>query len=297
MLGAIEETGAEALNELGPGLIAGAALGLVVVGAFVLPLRQAIVGRLLHRSELAPAAFRWEDLFAAVALFLVATGVVIPLVGSYVLTGHWQPDDDAIERLQNVGFLGQAIQTTCAFLVPCLYIGWASMKRSRGAQALGVRSLTPQTIPLGRTATAIVSFVLGAPFFYGASLMTAAAYGLQGLDVPVQDVAVAISDEIETAPWRVALFAVVIIPFLEEVLFRGFLLELFRGKLGTVAGVVISSTLFALAHGLAAAPTIFVLAVVIAVVKLRTRSLFAAWVVHALNNSTSLFIQSQGLSQ
>lgn len=297
MLGAIEDTAADALSEVGAGTIVGFALGLIVVGTLILPLRRALVARCLDPSALAPAAFRWEDLFAALAIFIVGAGLLVPLAGTYVLTGQWTPDDASRERLLSVGFLGQALMTAGGFLAPCLYIAWAALKRENGAEALGVHSLTPQRVPFGRSATATLSFVLGAPFVFGASLLTAAVFEFRGLEVPVQDVAVAIANEIETAPWRVALFAVVVIPFLEEVLFRGFLLELFRSKLGTAAGVVISSSLFAVAHGLTAAPTIFVLAVVIAIVKLRTRSLYAAWVVHALNNGTSLFLQSQGISQ
>lgn len=297
MLGLIDEAAADGLADVGAGTIASVAALLIVVGLFVLPLQRALVAGCLDRSSLAPAAFRWEDLFAALAAFVVGAGLIVPVVGTYVLTGSWTMDEASRERLLGVGFLGQAFMTAGGFLAPCLYVAWAATKRENGTQALGVDSLTPERIPFGRTATAVLSFVLGAPFVFGASLLTAAAYGFRGLEVPAQEVAVAISEEIDRAPWRVALFAVVVIPFLEEVLFRGFLLELFRGKLGTAAGVLISSLLFALAHGLTAAPTIFVLAVVIALVKLRTRSLFAAWVVHALNNGTSLFMQSQGLSQ
>ena len=297
MLGAVEESGAEALAELGPGATAGFAAALVAVGLFALPLRQAILRRLLHKGEPAPAAFLWEDLFAAFGLFIVVSAFVVPSLGSYWVTGQWLPPEDLAEKLSSAGFLVQGVLTAIQFLPPCLYLAWLSARRSGVASALGIRALTPQRVPAGRSAAAFLSFLFGAPFFFSASLATAAVYQAQGLEVPVQEVAVAIADEIESSPWRVAIFAVLIIPFLEEVLFRGFLLELFRSKLGTIAGVAISSALFAIAHGVVAAPTIFVLAVVIAMVKLRTRSLYAAWLVHALNNGTSLVMQQLGMSE
>ena len=96
--------------------------------------------------------------------------------------------------------------------------------------------------------------------------------------------ALAIQEQIHSHPLQVAFFAVLLIPLLEEVIFRGFLLEVLSSRLGRAAGVVLSSFAFAILHGVAAAPVIFTLAVAMALVKLRTRSLLVCWLVHGTHN-------------
>ncbi len=80
-----------------------------------------------------------------------------------------------------------------------------------------------------------------------------------------------------------ALSLVVLAPVIEEVFFRGFLLNALWRRYGFISGVVISSLIFAIPHGdiLGA----FVFAVVLSIVLASTRSLIGPMLVHASNNA------------
>ena len=80
-----------------------------------------------------------------------------------------------------------------------------------------------------------------------------------------------------------ALTLVVLAPVIEEVFFRGFLLNALWRRYGFTSAVVISSLIFAIPHGdiLGA----FVFAVVLSIVLASTRSLIGPMLVHASNNA------------
>jgi membrane protease YdiL (CAAX protease family) len=81
----------------------------------------------------------------------------------------------------------------------------------------------------------------------------------------------------------------VIAPFVEEIFFRGFLLQGFRMKYGGVTGILLSSFIFAAAHldPVAFIPT-FVLGCVLAYMYHRSNSLWPGIIFHAAINSFSL---------
>jgi membrane protease YdiL (CAAX protease family)/GNAT superfamily N-acetyltransferase len=79
-----------------------------------------------------------------------------------------------------------------------------------------------------------------------------------------------------------ALVAVVIAPVLEEVFFRGILMQRWALKWGTLPGIITSSALFAVLH-LDVIGT-FLFAVAMCLLYLRTRSLWLPMAAHAINN-------------
>lgn len=76
--------------------------------------------------------------------------------------------------------------------------------------------------------------------------------------------------------------AVLIAPVIEEMIYRGFLLSALRNALGTVGGVVLSSAIFALAHGASFTGTVtaFLYGAAYATLKLHTGRLGAAMLMH-----------------
>lgn len=78
------------------------------------------------------------------------------------------------------------------------------------------------------------------------------------------------------------LLAVVLAPVIEEVLFRGILMQRFAYKWGTRTGVIASSVLFAIGHGEWLGH--FVFGVAMCALYLRTRKLRVNIAAHALNN-------------
>ena len=84
--------------------------------------------------------------------------------------------------------------------------------------------------------------------------------------------------------------AVFLGPFLEELLFRGFL----QGALSRLAGergaLVVSSAIFAALHGIAGLPMLFLVSLFFGWLQQRTRCLLVPWSAHALHNGIQLAI-------
>ena len=78
------------------------------------------------------------------------------------------------------------------------------------------------------------------------------------------------------------LSAVVLAPVVEEVLFRGFLLNRWIMKYGTVLGIAFSSAVFALLHADILGAMVF--SVFLAMIYLRSGSLVGPILIHAVNN-------------
>lgn len=86
-----------------------------------------------------------------------------------------------------------------------------------------------------------------------------------------------------------ALLTVVVAPFIEELFFRGFLLQRWARRWGTTTGVVASSAFFAVLHGEWLGH--FVFGVAMALLYLETRRLWLPILAHALNNGVvALFV-------
>lgn len=79
-----------------------------------------------------------------------------------------------------------------------------------------------------------------------------------------------------------SIIAVIVAPVIEEVLFRGLLLQRWALRWGTMTAVILSSSLFAIGHVEVLGH--FVFGVAMAALYLRTRSLWVPISAHALNN-------------
>jgi membrane protease YdiL (CAAX protease family) len=97
--------------------------------------------------------------------------------------------------------------------------------------------------------------------------------------------------------WLAAFFVLALTPaFCEEYLFRGFLLSSLRGHMKDGSAIVITAVLFGLFHldvyrlfGTAA------LGVLLGILTVRTKSVFPAVLVHALNNGTAVIAAMIGV--
>lgn len=299
-LAALQDEAAERAAELeklleNPAALFGVAGGAAILGLFLIPLRQAIVRGCVGPSPPARPSFRWTDLLAVIAGLLLSQ--VVAVQAAVVLAhGSWPEEQEVLDEVvEGLSFLEQAAVTSASFLFVALLIGLIARRRADGLASLGLSRVAPARFPLGRAAAGLSSYVLAVPFLIAAAVANAAVYAVGGKEVPAQDVALAIQEQIHSQPLQVAFFAVLLIPLLEEVIFRGFLLEVVSSRLGAAAGVVLSSFAFAILHGVAAAPVIFALAVAMALVKLRTRSLLVCWLIHGTHNGAVLLLQSLGL--
>ena len=94
----------------------------------------------------------------------------------------------------------------------------------------------------------------------------------------------------------ILLIAGLLVPFYEEVLYRGFLFGAIEKRWNAKAAFVASSLGFTLAHGLTYAIPILFLAIVLGWLRIKTGNLRLCFLLHALNNSvavTTLYLVGQ----
>lgn len=113
---------------------------------------------------------------------------------------------------------------------------------------------------------------------------------LSGIDLDGR--LLALSPLVSTNPaflFGLSVLGVVVGPYLEELLYRGLLLENLRAGVGTTSAVILSSALFSVSHANAwALPGLLILGSVLALVYLQSGSVRTAYLVHAAWNLTSL---------
>lgn len=116
--------------------------------------------------------------------------------------------------------------------------------------------------------------------------------GLTALDLELKQQAAFDVFASEQAPLfliYMSLAAVVIAPFVEEVIFRGILLPMAAKYIGTIKAVILVSVFFALIHGnLAAFMPLFVFAIYLSLAYIYSRSIVAPVVMHSLFNGINL---------
>ncbi len=280
MAGPIE---AAEVPDLSTGMMAAIGVGLMVFGLILIPVWRFLAPRLLRPAPPARPVFEWVDLAAVFLVFILGQFAVVGLA-------QWLYPD--LEDLSALGAAEALGLTAAGFLAPSLLILVAAKKRPPGLATLGFTRVTPG---FRMTFSAIV-YVAGLPLFFGLGALSKAILTWAGDAEAQQEVAVLIQNGLSENPQVILALAVLIVPLMEEILFRGFLFELLASHLGKVPAVVFSSAAFAALHGPAAALPIFGLAIILSLVKLRTRSLCACWFVHALHNGATtalLWISTQ----
>lgn len=178
---------------------------------------------------------------------------------------------------------GSALQAAVVLVV----LGFARKLDPRGARSLGFA----QGHNLRALLVALVAYVAAVPGLHG--LGVAWRWVLETLGHPgaPQELIGLVAD---LSGWRLAAFAllaVVVVPFLEEVLFRGFLQPLLVQNLGDRGGVAVTALVFAAIHlNLFAFVPLLALALVLGAVMLRTQRLVATWFLHGLHNGVTILL-------
>lgn len=97
-------------------------------------------------------------------------------------------------------------------------------------------------------------------------------------------------DSSRAGAYALSLLAVVVVgPVTEELLYRGLGLSLLHARVGTPAAVAVTAVLFGLGHGLVLSLAALVwFGIVIAVVRLRTDSIYPAFLVHGTFNAIGM---------
>jgi membrane protease YdiL (CAAX protease family) len=155
--------------------------------------------------------------------------------------------------------------------------GWRCLGLGRGANG--------RAVLLGAA-----TYLLAWPALLGSMLLWPWVLRAAGIEPEPQEIALQMLQLSGPALWGAAALAVLVMPLLEEILFRAFLQPLLVSALGVTGGVGATSVAFAALHGASAFLPIFTLSLVLGAVMLRTRRLSSAFCVHALHNGVTLLL-------
>jgi membrane protease YdiL (CAAX protease family) len=250
----------------------GTALALVLLGLPFLVLALRWASRRLPARPRAP--FRWTSGEAAAIVALPFALVVAISVWLRPDGARPPPEPDPL-----VGIVGtQLVLGSAAALAYAL-----ARRRPHGRESLG---LGPPW-PAGAFRTIVAVFVGGSLFYLGAAntwLHAARALGWEEQQEVQRLILSLEGPELAFA----SVLAVLVGPFVEELLFRGFLQGFMAQVVGERWALLCASALFARLHGLAGLPLLFLLSLFLGWLQLRTRCLLVPWSAHALNNGVTL---------
>jgi len=251
------------------GVVSGAVL--TAAGALLLWPALAVARRLV--PEPAPSGARWGFVqLCGVCCVSLVTSLALPLV--------WPlPEEGSISQLET--FLRMLI----LYLVTGSAIAAiACVPGAGGAAGLGLR----RGGHLRGIAMGVSVYLLLLPALLGITFLWAWTLEQTGGEVEPQQVLVGFL-ELEGPFLAFALvLGIVVLPFGEELCFRGFVQPALARLLGGGAGVVLTSGLFAALHGSTACVPVFALSLILGALMLRTQRLVTCWIVHALHNGLML---------
>ncbi|MCP3915560.1 MAG: CPBP family intramembrane metalloprotease [bacterium] len=253
---------------------------LVTGTAAFAPVTIKWVRQLFPSQRLMPPTWGAPHVLLAGALWIGFHGLVGALVAGRAGADATKPLPMTVNLVA-----AMAIQATICVVV----IYWARRCDPGGLRRLGLHGSGSV-----RAAWAgFVAYLFSVPGLYGLGIMWPWLMQRMGATWTPQEIAEGIG-ELAGAEltWIVAL-AVVVIPFCEELLFRGFLQPVFVARVGPGAGVVLASVVFGALHGASQFLPIFGLALVLGGVMLHTQRLAAVWFLHALHNGTQLVLYTQ----
>lgn len=239
---------------------------LCVVGLGLVPLAVALARHLYPRREVFFA--RWG--FSHLAL-VFATGVA-----AMYLAGALGGGSDFLTALSvNLGVFA---------LVGAAIVRVAHLRHPDAWSSLGLQGTGQARSAL--TGVAVLLFLL--PGIFGLTLVWPWAVERLGGTYEVQTVVLGFLElQGGGLVWAVVV-AVVLQPFVEELIFRGFVQPLLAQNLGEQGGIAVTSALFAGMHGFSAFLPLFALSYALGAVMLRTRLLIGPWAMHALFNGINL---------
>jgi membrane protease YdiL (CAAX protease family) len=176
--------------------------------------------------------------------------------------------------------IGSALLESFAILAGVYFFG--IRRRNYQWDAAGIRPVSQRWIA--------ISVAVGLIAIPVSSLVAVAVQYL--LDLPLENpqLPFLLPEDISTAGMIIMVILVgLIVPFAEELFFRGILYQWMRDRFGIWIGVIGSSLLFGIVHGeIAIGTAAFVLGVILAAVYERSHSLWPGVIVHALNNTVKI---------
>lgn len=243
-----------------------AGLVLAATALALAPVVRALADRLYPERPVHFARWGFTHVLLGIPVGFAAAFLSLLVPGEGILTG--------LARTCLMTATVGAWAAVCAWRLDPARLGALGLRRARAGRAIAV---------------GLAGYLLLLPAWMGVVFLWPVVATWLGIDVEPQVVLKDIVELRGTAALSVAMvLAIAVQPFLEELVFRGFLQPLLVQNLREVGGVVATSVLFGLLHGLSAFLPIFALSLFLGWVQLRTQRLFASWCVHAAHNGLVL---------
>lgn len=225
----------------------------------------------------------WLDLFKALAATVVGAVLVGLLARTVVATLGLQAEERLVDPVFYVAGLGVYLAAILGvYLFGARKGGWGALGL-RGAPALFFMLVPPLLI------VQLLLIIL---------VNSAVSVLAGGFENPQVD-ALTGGQVLQPGELLALLLLVAgVVPFAEELLFRGMLYPLLRARFGGAAAVLLNAALFAAAHVvLLLLPGLFVVGLLLAYLRERSGSIWPSVALHAAQNGTVLLLMNEALRQ
>ncbi len=231
--------------------------------------------KLKATSRVASKVPEWPFAFAIKTALLFSAGPILFITVIVVLSLLFPDSREWLRQVIDRRFIFTALFINNLAILSYLIL--QIRKQGKGYRDVGLKSFPVWTA---------LKYLLAYPFVYFLVIIVAVgAITLiaQFLGHPIAAEQLAPNKRQESFYWDIAVYAVIIVPFVEELFYRGILLPAWVNKKGWLKGSIYSSLVFSLAHG-PAAPFIMILSLYQSRMYYRTGSIIPGLVVHMLNN-------------
>ncbi|MFT5291709.1 MAG: membrane protease YdiL (CAAX protease family) [Planctomycetota bacterium] len=245
---------------------------IVLLGASLLPIGDGILSRMGRSGSRIPGAVffaRWGFRHVGIA---VSVGILAAIVGQ------------SIALRLDAGFIGLLLSSQLLMVGTAVVAAKQALRlHPEGLDALGLRLKGLSSV----AGAAVITYALSFPVIYGVGALWPGLAKLFGVTIGDQEVSHQMTQLGGGALWAGIFLAVVIAPFFEEVVFRGYIQPLLVQNLHAPGGIFVTSLIFASLHGSAFLP-ILALSMVLGWIHWRTHNTLACVAVHALHNGGML---------
>lgn len=270
---------AEQDRAIGPWIDPAVSLGGALLYVALTVVTLSILTRAVRSRIAAPPPGRpWlpEVAFLALAIFLLCTVTVPPLLVKVFGSGNGADPSPAV---------GVAATALANVLGIALTLVLARRRYHATAADLALDRPAARVVAFG-----VAAILLAFPAFLGVSFLNlrlTEALGMQPNQALVQTL---LDDRaFLTRPWVLASI-VFVVPFCEEVLFRGLLQRALRVAMPAAASIAATAFLFAVVHDPQSLVPVFTIGVVLGVIVERTGSVWASTAAHAVFNAINLWL-------
>jgi membrane protease YdiL (CAAX protease family) len=242
---------------------------LASTGIAIAPVAAALVRRFFPRKTEYSPAWGWAQVAQVVGLavaLLLAIGLLV------------RPAE--AEAAPHTGLRDLAL-TAAVLGVCCAFVALQAKRLDpEGVRALGFHR--EHNVRAG--VAAVLAYGMLLPAILGVGILAPWVLETIGQKYEPQDVLEKLTRLDPGERPLALLLGCAVMPFFEELLFRGYLQPILARKAPAWFGVGATSLVFASLHGKGAFLPIFALSLILGGVMLRTQRIFASWSVHALHN-------------